>query len=48
MSSACARHRLSSIVAAEYAATRGILIADTKFEFGFIDGELTSLMSVYA
>ena len=27
--------------AAEYAATRGILIADTKFEFGFIDGELT-------
>ena len=27
--------------AAEYAATRGIIIADTKFEFGFIDGELT-------
>ena len=27
--------------AAEYALTRGILIADTKFEFGFIDGELT-------
>jgi len=26
--------------AAEYAATRGILIADTKFEFGFVDGEL--------
>ena len=26
--------------AAEYAATRGIIIADTKFEFGFIDGEL--------
>ena len=24
--------------AAEYAATRGIIIADTKFEFGFIDG----------
>ena len=27
--------------AAEYAATRGIIIADTKFEFGFIDGQLT-------
>ena len=27
--------------AAEYAATRGIIIADTKFEFGIIDGELT-------
>lgn len=27
--------------AAAYAAERGILIADTKFEFGFIDGELT-------
>jgi phosphoribosylaminoimidazole-succinocarboxamide synthase len=26
--------------AAEYAKTRGILIADTKFEFGFVDGEL--------
>ncbi|MEX2263961.1 MAG: phosphoribosylaminoimidazolesuccinocarboxamide synthase [Bryobacteraceae bacterium] len=26
--------------AARYAATRGILIADTKFEFGFIDEEL--------
>jgi phosphoribosylaminoimidazole-succinocarboxamide synthase len=26
--------------AAEYAATRGLIIADTKFEFGFIDGEL--------
>jgi len=26
--------------AAEYAETRGILIADTKFEFGFVDGEL--------
>ncbi|WP_322290299.1 phosphoribosylaminoimidazolesuccinocarboxamide synthase [Paratractidigestivibacter sp.] len=26
--------------AAEYAATRGIIIADTKFEFGVIDGEL--------
>lgn len=27
--------------AAEYALTRGIIIADTKFEFGFIDGRLT-------
>ena len=26
--------------AAEYARTRGIIIADTKFEFGFIDGNL--------
>ena len=26
--------------AAEYAATRGILIADTKFEIGVVDGEL--------
>ena len=26
--------------AAEYAETRGILIADTKFEFGFVNGEL--------
>lgn len=27
--------------AAEYAATRGIIIADTKFEFGVIDGKFT-------
>ena len=27
--------------AAEYAASRGIIIADTKFEFGIIDGTLT-------
>lgn len=27
--------------AADFAARRGIIIADTKFEFGFIDGELT-------
>ncbi|WP_210388954.1 phosphoribosylaminoimidazolesuccinocarboxamide synthase [Olsenella sp. HMSC062G07] len=27
--------------ASEYAAERGVIIADTKFEFGFIDGELT-------
>ena len=26
--------------AAEYAATRGLIVADTKFEFGLIDGEL--------
>ena len=23
-----------------YAASRGIIVADTKFEFGFVDGEL--------
>ncbi len=27
--------------AADYAATRGIIIADTKFEFGIIDGKVT-------
>lgn len=27
--------------ASDYAATRGIIIADTKFEFGVIDGKLT-------
>ena len=27
--------------AAEYAATRGIIIADTKFEFGIVDGKVT-------
>jgi len=27
--------------AADYAAGRGIIIADTKFEFGLVDGELT-------
>lgn len=27
--------------AAAYARTRGILLADTKFEFGFVDGKLT-------
>jgi phosphoribosylaminoimidazole-succinocarboxamide synthase len=27
--------------AADYAATRGIIVADTKFEFGLIDGKLT-------
>ena len=27
--------------AAEYASTRGIIIADTKFEFGVIDGKVT-------
>ncbi len=26
--------------ASAYAAARGIILADTKFEFGFIDGEL--------
>ena len=29
--------------AAEYAATRGIIIADTKFEFGVIDGKVTMI-----
>ena len=28
------------IAAADYAAARGIIIADTKFEFGFIDGRI--------
>lgn len=27
--------------ASEYAAQRGLILADTKFEFGFIDGQLT-------
>jgi phosphoribosylaminoimidazole-succinocarboxamide synthase len=27
------------VAAAEYAATRGIIIADTKMEFGLIDGQ---------
>lgn len=27
--------------AAEYAATRGVIIADTKYEFGIIDGKVT-------
>ena len=27
--------------ASDYAATRGIIIADTKFEFGIIDGKVT-------
>jgi phosphoribosylaminoimidazole-succinocarboxamide synthase len=26
--------------AARYAETKGVIIADTKFEFGFVDGEL--------
>ena len=30
--------------AAEYAATRGIIIADTKFEFGVIDGKVTLII----
>lgn len=32
--------------AAEYALTRGIIIADTKLEFGFIDGELALIDEV--
>jgi phosphoribosylaminoimidazole-succinocarboxamide synthase len=31
---------------AEYAAERGIILADTKFEFGFIDGEVTLIDEV--
>lgn len=34
------------IAAANYAATRGIIIADTKFEFGYIDGELSLIDEV--
>jgi len=33
--------------AAEYAALRGILIADTKFEFGFVDGKLVLADEVF-
>ncbi len=33
--------------AAESAATRGLILADTKFEFGFIDGELTLIDEVF-
>ncbi len=32
--------------AAEYAAGRGIIIADTKFEFGLVDGKLTLIDEV--
>jgi len=32
--------------AAEYALARGIIIADTKFEFGLVDGELTLIDEV--
>jgi phosphoribosylaminoimidazole-succinocarboxamide synthase len=31
---------------AEYAAAQGVIIADTKFEFGFIDGHLTLIDEV--
>jgi len=31
-------------VAAEHAAARGVLIADTKFEFGFLPGEKTPIL----
>jgi phosphoribosylaminoimidazole-succinocarboxamide synthase len=33
-------------VAADYALARGIILADTKFEFGFVDGELTLIDEV--
>ena len=32
--------------ASEYAATKGIIIADTKFEFGIVDGQLTLIDEV--
>ena len=32
--------------ASEYAASRGIIIADTKFEFGLVDGKLTLIDEV--
>ena len=32
--------------ASEYAASRGIIIADTKFEFGIVDGKLTLIDEV--
>jgi phosphoribosylaminoimidazole-succinocarboxamide synthase len=42
--------RLRSIAlynfAADYARSKGIIIADTKFEFGYIDGELTVIDEV--
>jgi phosphoribosylaminoimidazole-succinocarboxamide synthase len=42
--------RLRSIAlynfAAEYARSKGIIIADSKFEFGYIDGELTVIDEV--
>ncbi len=34
------------VAAADYAATRGVIIADTKFEFGFIDGRLALIDEV--
>ncbi len=33
--------------ASDYAAERGILIADTKFEFGYIDGEISLIDEVF-
>jgi phosphoribosylaminoimidazole-succinocarboxamide synthase len=33
-------------VAADYALSRGIVLADTKFEFGWVDGELTLIDEV--
>jgi len=32
--------------AADYAFRRGVIVADTKFEFGFVDGELTLIDEV--
>ena len=35
------------VKAAEYAAARGIIIADTKFEWGYVDGELILVDEVF-
>ncbi len=40
MTQACDRAQAIYAEGARYAATRGIIIADTKFEFGICDGEL--------
>jgi phosphoribosylaminoimidazole-succinocarboxamide synthase len=34
------------LAGADYAAERGVLLADTKFEFGWVDGELTLIDEV--
>ena len=34
------------LTGAEYAAERGIILADTKFEFGMVDGEITLIDEV--
>ena len=34
------------LTAAEYARARGVLLADTKFEFGMVDGQVTLIDEV--